>query len=157
MKDIKIMFLHGLEGTPEGSKPTFLKGEGYRVVAPALPKDDWELSVRRAEDCFLNFRPDIVVGSSRGGAIAAAFPTGHVPKILIAPAWKKFRLKNLHVENTTTVLHCKNDELVEYTDSERLQDLGCRLIECGTCHRMSDPHALEELLKTVKFHSKNEV
>ena len=55
MPDIKILFLHGLEGNPEGSKPTFLKQEGYRVIAPSLPKNDWELSVARAEDYFINF------------------------------------------------------------------------------------------------------
>tara|TARA_E500000331_G_scaffold56204_1_gene50098 strand:+ start:1153 stop:1617 length:465 start_codon:yes stop_codon:yes gene_type:complete len=151
MPDVKILFLHGLEGTPEGSKPTFLKGEGYRVVAPVLPKDDWNLSVQRAEDCFINFRPNIVVGSSRGGAVAMAFPTGHVPKILIAPAWVKFKLKDFHVDETTTILHHINDELVDYQNSEDLkQTFGCELFECGTCHRMSDDDALATLLREVK-------
>ena len=92
MADLKVMFLHGMEGTPEGTKPTFLKRNGYRVLAPVLPKDNFELSLARAKDTFENFWPDIVVGSSRGGAIACALDTGDVPKILIAPAYKKFRV-----------------------------------------------------------------
>jgi hypothetical protein len=151
MPDIKILFLHGLEGNPEGSKPTFLKQEGYRVIAPSLPKNDWELSVARAEDYFINFRPDIIVGSSRGGAVAASFPTGDVPKILVAPAWEKFKVYPLHVDETTTILHCVDDELVTFESSCTLRDsVGCRLIECGENHRMSDTGALDVLHAVVK-------
>lgn len=151
MPDIKILFLHGMEGTPEGTKPTFLKNEGYRVVAPVLPKNDYNLSVRRAEDCFINFRPDIIVGSSRGGAIAAGFPTGDVPKILIAPAWTKFAVETPHVDRTTTILHYEYDEVVDFNDSKELaNDYGGLLIECGASHRMSDAGALEELLSVIK-------
>jgi len=156
MPDIKILFLHGLEGTPEGTKPKFLKEQGYRVVAPVLPRDNWDLSVKRAEDCFLNFRPDIVVGSSRGGAVATAFPTGDVPKILIAPAYKKFGVKDPIVDKTTTILHYADDKLVPYEDSIKLcepvqnERFGPQLIECGSSHRMSDEEALGELLNVIR-------
>ena len=151
MADLKIMFLHGMEGTPEGTKPTFLKEWGHKVVAPVLPKDDWKLSVARAVDCFNNFKPDLVVGSSRGGAIAALIPTGNIPKILIAPAWTKFSVTEPLVDKTTAILHCREDDMVDYTDSEELvQDYGCVLIECGSCHRMGDDEALNVLLKVVE-------
>ena len=143
MADLKIMFLHGMEGTPEGTKPTFLKKRGYRVISPVLPKNNWKLSITRAIDCFNNFKPDVVVGSSRGGAIAALIPTGNVPKILIAPAYAKFSVAEPLVDNTTTILHCRKDDMVDYSDSEELvKDYGCTLIECGNCHRMSDDQAL---------------
>jgi len=151
MADLKVMFLHGMEGTPEGTKPTFLKRNGYRVLAPVLPKDNFELSLARAKDTFENFWPDIVVGSSRGGAIACALDTGDVPKILIAPAYKKFRVKDPIIDKTTTILHCINDEIVEFEQSRELEEnYGCELINCGVCHRMSDEGALNELLKAVK-------
>ena len=148
----KVLFFHGMEGTPEGTKPTFLKKKGFRVIAPALPKDDFELSLARAKDAFENFRPDIVVGSSRGGAIATALDTGDIPKILIAPAWKKFGVKNPLVNKETVILHCADDDLVPYEDSVELcspeegEFFGPMLTECGENHRMSDEAALQELL-----------
>ena len=151
MPDIKILFLHGMEGTPEGTKPTFLQSHGYRVVAPALPKGDWNLSVRRAENCFINFRPNIIVGSSRGGAVAAAFPVGKIPKILIAPACNKFGVTTPFIDETTTILHSTHDELIDFSNSVNLvENYGCELIDCGAGHRMSDPDALQSLLRIVK-------
>ena len=151
MPNVKILFLHGKEGTPEGTKPEFLKANGYRIIAPVLPKDNWGLSLQRAMDCFNNFKPDIVIGSSRGGAIAAAIPTGDVPKILIAPAYVKFGVTEPVVDETTTVLHCRNDELVPYEDSEKLaKTYQCELIACGVGHRMSDTEALSRLRLAVE-------
>lgn len=150
-KNIKILFLHGKEGTPEGSKPTFLRAKGHWVIAPVLPKDDWGLSIRRAKDCLDAFKPDIVVGSSRGGAIACALETGKTPKILIAPAWKHFDVKNPRVDSTTTILHCAMDDLVKYGDSTVLEETyGCNLVTCGSGHRMSDDHALSHLFMEIK-------
>ena len=156
--NIKILFLHGKEGTPEGSKPKFLRNKGYRVIAPVLPKDDWELSLKRAKDCFEAFRPDLVVGSSRGGAVACALETGKIPKILIAPAWKHFDVEHPKVDSTTTILHCAMDNLVKYGDSADLEaSKGCKLVTCGSGHRMSDDHALSHLFMEVKHSVENEV
>jgi hypothetical protein len=156
MKDVKVLFLHGMEGTPEGTKPTFLKRAGFRVIAPALPKDDFKLSLARAKDTFENFKPDIVVGSSRGGALAAALDTEEVPKILIAPAWKKFGVKNPLVNKDTVILHCAADDLVPYDDSVELcspkdgEFFGPTLTECGENHRMSDEEALQHLMWAIE-------
>ena len=152
----KVLFLHGMEGTPEGTKPTYLKKMGYRVIAPVLPKDNFELSLQRARDAFENFEPDIVVGSSRGGAIATALKTGETPKVLIAPAWKKFGVTDLNVDKTTVVLHCADDDLVPYEDSVELtkpedgEFFGPTLTECGENHRMSDEEALQHLLWAIE-------
>jgi len=152
----KVLFLHGMEGTPEGTKPTFLKKMGYRVIAPALPKDNFELSLARAKDTFENFKPDIVIGSSRGGALATALDTGDIPKILIAPAWKKFHVKDPLVNKDTVILHCADDDLVPYEDSVKLctpkegEFFGPTLTECGENHRMSDNGALQHLLWAIE-------
>ena len=148
--NIKILFLHGKEGTPEGSKPTYLKAHGFYIIAPYLPKDNWELSMRRAKANLL-LEPDIVVGSSRGGAIACAINTGTIPIVLIAPAYKHFGGYITDIDKTTTILHCKTDDIVLYSDSVKLEETyGCNLIECGENHRMSDEGALEKLLEVVK-------
>ena len=148
---LKVLFLHGMEGTPEGSKPTFMKEKGFKVIAPVLPKENWELSVKRAKDSFENFEPDVVVGSSRGGALATALNTGNIPKILIAPAWTKFAVEEPLVNKTTTILHCLDDDLVNFEDSMELAECyNCKLIECGERHRMSDDDALGKLLETLE-------
>ena len=150
MKPLKVLFLHGKEGTPEGSKPAAMRANGHWVIAPVLPKDDWALSLRRAYNCLDAFKPDVIVGSSRGGAVACALEA-IVPKVLIAPAYNSFRVKNPVVDETTTILHCPEDDLVPYKDSCILEEAyDCKLIACGDDHRMSDPAALNELLKTIE-------
>ena len=45
----KILFLHGLEGSPNGRKATALRDEqGWTVIAPSLPADDFSQSVNLA-------------------------------------------------------------------------------------------------------------
>tara|TARA_Y100000593_G_C4088812_1_gene227511 strand:- start:35 stop:508 length:474 start_codon:yes stop_codon:yes gene_type:complete len=147
----KILFLHGREGTPEGSKVTYLRDCGYRVISPVLPKDNWNLSIQRAQSCFDAFLPDIIVGSSRGGAIACNIQGGNTPKILIAPAYNKFNCQIYDVDDSTIVLHCPTDKIVAFEDSKKLVEaFNVDLRSCGVCHRMKDPDALKHLITAIK-------
>jgi hypothetical protein len=147
----KILFLHGKEGTPEGSKVTRLREEGFRIIAPVLPKDNWSLSVQRAQACFDAFEPDIIVGSSRGGAVACNVEGGNTPKILIAPAYKLFPCAVKGINDTTQVLHCPQDNIVMFQDSKDLVEaFDVILYSCGVSHRMSDPEALKQLLQAIE-------
>ena len=47
---LKVLFLHGLESKPGGTKATFLKKNGYDVLNPALPRNDFNISVKVAQD-----------------------------------------------------------------------------------------------------------
>ena len=67
---MKILFLHGWQSVPGGVKPTFLKDHGHEVINPKLPDDDFAEALRIAQDIFDTQSPDVVVGSSRGGALA---------------------------------------------------------------------------------------
>ena len=67
---MKILFLHGWQSVPGGVKPTFLAGHGHQVFNPQLPDDDFAEAARIAQAEFDMHQPDVVVGSSRGGAIA---------------------------------------------------------------------------------------
>ena len=64
---LKILYFHGWESTPGGVKPTYLRAHGHQVIEPALPHDDYPESIRIAEAFCLEHRPDVIVGSSRGG------------------------------------------------------------------------------------------
>ena len=67
---MKILFLHGWTSTPGGRKPTYLKDHGHEILNPALPDEDFDEAVRIAQAEFDQHQPDVVVGSSRGGAVA---------------------------------------------------------------------------------------
>ena len=67
---MKILFLDGWTSAPGGVKPTYLKDHGHEVVNPKLPDEDFAGAVRIAQAEFDQHRPQAVVGSSRGGAVA---------------------------------------------------------------------------------------
>jgi len=126
---------------------------GHTVFNPALPKHDFEESVRIAQEEVDVNRPDVIVGSSRGGAVAMAVDRAGARLVLIAPAWQRFG-GTASVPPGTSVLHCTTDDQVPFSDSEQLQ--GARLIPCGEGHRMIDPDALETLGHAVEGTLKSE-
>ena len=65
-----VLFLHGWNSKPGGVKPSFLAAHGHTVINPRLPDEDFDESVRIAQAEVDQNRPDVVVGSSRGGAVA---------------------------------------------------------------------------------------
>ena len=87
---MKILFLHGWHSVPGGVKPTFLKDAGHEVFNPALDDDDFEAAVRTAQAEFEQHQPDVIVGSSRGGAVAMNIDSGATPLVLLCPAWKNW-------------------------------------------------------------------
>ena len=150
---MKVLFLHGLESNPGGSKVQHLLDLGHTVLNPALPKHDFEESVRIAQEEVDTNHPDVIVGSSRGGAVAMAVDRAGARLVLIAPAWQRFG-GAASVPPGTSVLHCTTDDQVPFSDSEQLQ--GANLIPCGEGHRMIDSNALETLGHAVEGTLKSE-
>ena len=101
---MKILFLHGHGSRPGGTKPMYLFRHGHDVINPALPAEDFEESVRIAQQAFDLGHPDVVVGSSRGGAVAMNLSTGKVPLVLIAPAWKRWGTAMVVKKAVTTAI-----------------------------------------------------
>ena len=150
----KVLFLHGLESKPGGSKAKYLEKCGYEVINPHLPKWSWDESVEVAQNEIDTHEPDVIVGSSRGGAVALSVDPKGAKLVLIAPAWTRFipDTKFDHVDKTTCVIHCPDDDLVEIGDSQRLsENTGANLIRAGVSHRMSDEEALEAILDAVRW------
>lgn len=146
---MKILFLHGWTSKPGGVKPTFLTQQGHQVVDPALPDDDFEEAVKIAQAEVEKHRPQVIVGSSRGGAVAMNLQSDGTPLVLLCPAWKKFGTART-VKPGTVIMHSRADDVVPFADSEELVRNsglpGSALIEVGTDHRLADPEPLMAML-----------
>jgi hypothetical protein len=150
---MKILFLHGWQSVPGGVKPTFLANHGHEVVNPALPHEDFGEAVRIAQAEFDRHQPDVVVGSSRGGAVAMNIKNGDAKLVLLCPAWKKFGTV-MTVKPGTVILHSRADEVIPFADSEELvrnsQLPAEALIEVGTDHRLADKEPLAAMLRACE-------
>lgn len=138
---LRILFLHGLGSKPGGKKPLFLTEKGFEVLNPALPDGDFDEAVRIAQAEFDSQLPDVVVGSSRGGAVAMNMDLGDVPLLLLCPAWKNWgRAKQ--VKTSTMIIHGRRDVTIPFDDSLDLVQRSAlkpdRLIEVDDDHRLAD-------------------
>ena len=151
---MKILFLHGWQSVPGGVKPTFLAQHGHEVINPKLPDEDFSEAVRIAQAEFEKHQPQVVVGSSRGGAVAMNLKNSGARLVLLCPAWKKWGTAKT-VKPSTVILHSRADDVVPFADSEELaKNSGATLIEVGTDHRLADPEPLAAMLKACERQGK---
>ena len=150
---MKILFLHGWQSTPGGLKPTYLKDHGHTVLDPHLPDDDFDAAASIAQAEYDQVQPDVVVGSSRGGAVAMNIDSGDTPLVLLCPAWKTWGTATI-VKPNTKILHSRADETVPFGDSvELLRNSSLpdsALIEVGTEHRLADAESLQAILRVCE-------
>lgn len=142
---MKILFLHGWQSQVGGVKPTYLIEQGNSVSNPHLDDDDFGVALSTAQEEFHRFGPDVIVGSSRGGAIAMQLQSGIVPLVLLCPAWKRWG-DQATLKANSLILHSRQDEIIPFSDSESLLALNRlpneNLIEVGRDHRLADPDSL---------------
>ena len=150
---MKILYLHGWNSVVGGVKPTYLKSHGHEVIEPELDHEDFQAALATAQRAFDQHQPDVVVGSSRGGAVAVNLGSGSARLVLICPAWKKWGTAEW-VKPGTQILHSRADDVVPFADSiELLSKSGLpesAMIEVGRDHRLADPEPLEALLRAVE-------
>ena len=147
---MKVLFLHGWHSVPGGVKPTFLKEHGHEVINPVLDDDDFDAALASAHAVFDRHHPEVVVGSSRGGAVAMNINSGTARLVLLCPAWKNWGTAKI-VKPGTVILHSRADDVIPFADSEELaKNSGAALIEVGTDHRLADQEPLEAMLKACE-------
>lgn len=150
---MKALFLHGWTSVVGGRKPTFLKEQGFEVLNPALPDEDFAESIRIAESQYDEHQPDVIVGSSRGGAVAVNMHSGDTPLVLLCPAWKKWGNAKT-IRPNTVILHSSHDDVIPLDDSKELianSGLPAQtLVEIGTDHRLADPLSLQAMLSAIR-------
>jgi len=150
---MKILFLHGWHSVVGGLKPTYLNDASHEVINPALDDDDFYLAVRTAQAEYDQHKPDVIVGSSRGGAVAMNINSQNTPLVLLCPAWKNWGTATT-IKQNSAILHSRQDDVIPFADSEELvASSGLQpetLIEVGDDHRFADPKPLKAMLAGCK-------
>lgn len=138
---------------PGGVKPTYLKDHGHTVINPALDDDDFDAAVRTAQAEYDQHQPDVIVGSSRGGAVAMNINSGTAKLVLLCPAWKNWGTVT-KLKPNSLILHSRADDVIPFADSvELVANCGLppeSLIEVGSDHRLADPEPLKAMLEACE-------
>ncbi len=115
---MKVLFLHGKESGPHGSKYKALVKAGFAVTSPDLQELDLPDRVRVVESILTREVFDVVVGSSLGGATAILASQSYpVPAmVLCAPAVGFLDNQDLKFPTKCMVLQGKGDAIVPHQD-----------------------------------------
>ena len=69
--EIRVQFAHGLESSPQGNKARLLAAH-FTALIPSMDTRDFEGCVEVHARALEVFHPNLLVGSSFGGAVAVA-------------------------------------------------------------------------------------
>lgn len=149
---MKVLFLHGWTSKPGGVKPTYLAQHGLEVFNPALDDENFAAAVAVAQEEFDRHHPDVVVGSSRGGAVAMNLGLEATHLVLMCPAWKHWGVAT-SVKQGSIILHSRADAVIPFAHSEELVANSSlpasSLWEVGLDHRLADPDSLAAMVRAV--------
>lgn len=151
-KALRVHFIHGLEGSPQGSKARVL-ARHFTAHTPAMDTKDFEACVALHAEQVRRFAPDVVVGSSFGGAVAVALLQREQwsgPTLLLAQAALRQGLRaRLPIGVPVWLVHATGDDVVPVADSRKLAKSGTpglvRLVE------VDDDHALHGLVASGRL------
>ena len=150
---MKILFLHGWHSVPGGVKPSYLIEHGHMVINPALDDEDFAEAIRTAQAEYDRHRPDVIVGSSRGGAAAMNLDAGSTRLVLLCPAWKRWGTVK-RARPGTVILHSEADDVIPIAESRELVRVSglpvSALIVVGSDHRLADPEPLKAMLEVCE-------
>jgi predicted esterase len=126
-RPMKVQFIHGMESGPGSSKASYLD-RYFDALTPAMNTRDFEGSVALQAENLDAFLPDVLVGSSFGGAVALRLlQDGKYagPTVLLAPAFAHFGVEGRIPEGARViVVHGSRDDVVPIEDSRRLAKTG---------------------------------
>ena len=144
-RPVKVLFLHGLSSNG-GSKTWFIRSLGYQVLAPKLSNWSFRRALQSAQIAYDQMEPDVIVGSSRGGAVAMCVRASRTPLVLLAPSWAWCGVRP-DLRTNTVIIHSPFDRLVPISLSRELcnRNPDSQLIEVGKDHRLNDEEARRAL------------
>ena len=152
MARLRVQFIHGLEGSPQGNKARALAAE-FETTTPAMDTSHFEACVALHAETVRRFEPDVLVGSSFGGAVALALLQREQwsgPTLLLAQAGLRQGLRaKIPPGVRVWLVHARGDDVVPIADSQRLARSGTpgfvRLFE------VDDDHALHAFVTSGRL------
>lgn len=141
---LRVQLIHGLEGSPSGAKARYL-ARHFELVAPAMDTGDFAGAVATQAAALGAQRPDVLVGSSFGGAVALVLLQRGLwrgPTLLLAPAGGHFALEPRLPDGVpVTIVHGTRDEICPIEWSRALGRSGSpglvELVEVDDEHRLA--------------------
>jgi predicted esterase len=154
---LRVQFAHGLESSPQGNKARLLAAH-FHTETPAMDTRDFESCVALHAGTLRRFQPDVLVGSSFGGAVAVTLLERGLyrgPTLLLAQAAVKYRPSaRLPAEVRVVLVHAAQDEVVPFEGSRLLAATGSpgciELIACDDNHALSRLVERGELVQLVE-------
>jgi len=140
---LRVLFIHGKESTPHGTKAKRL-AESFDTFGEQMDTSDFEGSVALQAEAIRKHQPDVLVGSSFGGAVLCALLTRGLwngPSVLLAPATRLYDPNATLPPHVPVVLvHGTSDDVVPVA-------LGRTLARTGTAsstvyYEVDDDHRL---------------
>jgi pimeloyl-ACP methyl ester carboxylesterase len=154
---LRVQFVHGLEGSPRGAKARLFAAH-FEASTPEMDTSDFEACVEAQAAELARFRPDVLVGSSFGGAVAVELLRRGLwcgPTLLLAQAARRRDPEARLPEGVPVwIVHGLRDELIDVDQSRALARTGSaglvRLIEVDDDHALHGLVGRGELLELVR-------
>lgn len=154
MNKLKILFIHGLEGSSQGNKAKMLRNIFSEILIP-----DFSGPLAQRMELLTAILSEtgswILIGSSFGGLMAALyghqFPGQADKLILLAPAlvWPEFvQLDADSISTPTTIFHGICDEVIPI---KNVQELAERVFTNLEFHAVKDDHTLHETARNIDW------
>ena len=150
------VFIHGLESSGRGTKGTYF-GKRYPDMILEDYFGSFQERMDKLEEILAGKNHLIIVGSSFGGLMAAAFACLHeetVDKlILLAPAlhldfFRPYRGKKLHIP--VTIYHGLQDDVVPLSE---IREIAEKLFVNHEFHAVDDDHPLHKTFPALDWNS----
>lgn len=154
---VRVHFVHGLESSPNSSKALYL-ARWFDAETPAMDTSDFEGAVALHAARLKARPPDVLVGSSFGGAVALALVVRGLyagPLLLLAPAHRHYGVPEVIPEGAPVlIVHGTRDDVVSVEGSRALARTGTPgrvgLVEVEDEHRLGSLVESDALARFVR-------
>ena len=117
---MRVQFIHGLESSPRSRKARVL-GAHFDALSPAMDTQDFEACVALQSEVAAMWGPEVLIGSSFGGAVATALLQRGLwcgPTLLLATASRRRGMDDALPPGVRVhLVHATGDEIVPVEDA----------------------------------------